>query len=318
MDSQELFVFTAACPLCECAEFTVRRREPVNVNGFTDEETRFFAPYVAAGEIEFRQCRRCTFIYLDRLPVDPQYFHLLYSRVKYDFDFELRYHGKKNIHRAMKRQLRRYKPSGRLLDIGTWCGTLLQSMAGTYEAVGCELSEEAAAAGHAAGLDIRVGFVEDMKFDRVFDIVAMIDVLEHLPGPRAAIRQVATMLEPGGLFYIKVPNGGMQVAKENLLTRLGRQTPGASFGFVHVNHFTRRALTHILSAEGFVVRECGYAHLENWDLAIPAPAATRLKRWGINQLSNVAVAAAGVLHRTGMADIGPHLYVIAEKDRRSL
>lgn len=308
-----LFTPIERCPLCDSESFDTVRREPVNVDGFTEAEARFFAPYIASGPFEFRRCRDCSFIYLDRLPTAPEYYETLYGRVHYDFVFEFEFNGKKNIFRDVKRHLKQYRPSGTLLDIGTWCGTLLQALGDTYDVVGCELDEKAAVYGRQMGLDIRSGFFQSMRFDRPFDIITMIDVLEHVQGPRLVIEQVFDILGPGGLFYIKSPNGAAQIRKENLLSSLGMATPGASFGFVHINHFSRRSLVRALHGAGFEVIETGYAKIENWDMRIPGPPLTKLKRRLHNAAVNGLVAGVSLLYTLTRLDMGPHLYAIARK-----
>jgi SAM-dependent methyltransferase len=308
-----LFTPIERCPLCDSTRFDPVRRELVNTMGFTEDETRFFARYVASDPFEFRRCRDCSFIYLDRLPTSDEYFHLLYSRVEYDFAWEFEYNGKKNIFRDVKRHLQKYRPSGTLLDVGTWCGTLLESLRDTYTVVGCELDEKAAAHGRTMGLDIRSGFFQSLLYDRPFDIITMIDVLEHMQNPRGIIEQVFQMLGPGGLFYIKSPNGAAQVRKENVLSSLKIATAGASFGFIHINHFSRRALVLALEAAGFEVLETGYAPLENWDMRIPVGFPERARRRLLNLSVNAIVAALAALYSVTRLDLGPHLYAIARK-----
>jgi SAM-dependent methyltransferase len=300
-----MFKSNSQCPLCGHGVYKTVRREPANVGGFTEEQAAFLAPYDASGDVEFRECRACGFCYLDRLPADPKFYEVVYGRVQYDFQVEFDHHGKGNIFRDVRRQMKSHKPSGRLLDIGTWCGTLLESLKDSYEVVGCELDAEAAAYGRSRGLDIRTVPFEEMGSER-FDIVTMIDVLEHLPDPRGTIEKVYAMLNPGGLFYTKVPNGWAQVRKENLLRR---KCPGAAFGFIHLNHFSRASLGSALEAAGFRVVESGCAKLENHNLRHPA--GRKAKMLLDNALSRAAVGTARMLRP--LIDICPHLYTIALK-----
>jgi SAM-dependent methyltransferase len=309
----ELFTPIETCPLCESPNYQIIRREPINIEGFTEHESAFLAPYNASGLIEFRKCEQCAFCYLDRLPANPRYFEIIYSRITYDFEFEFKYHGKWNIHRDIKRQLRKYRASGALLDIGTWCGTLLESLKDTYQVVGCELDAKAATYGCSVGLDIRTGFYQTIDFGQSFDIITMIDVLEHMPEPMQAVRQVFSMLNEGGLYYLKVPNGQAQIRKENVLSKLGFHTAGASFGYVHINHFNLSSLSRALQTAGFEVLEKGYAQIENHDMSYPFPLKTRIKKWLDNRMVNAVIKSTDLLRRTGVADIGPHLYLIARK-----
>jgi SAM-dependent methyltransferase len=311
-DSSRLFVPLETCPLCDCEGYNVIRHEPVNIEGFTQEDRRFLMPYNQA-LIEFRKCLKCTFCYLDRLPKDKAYYELIYGRIKYDWDYEFKYNGKKNIFRDITRHLRRYKPSGSLLDIGTWCGTLLEALKDVYDVSGCELGVEASAYGRSVGLNIKTGDFNDIEYEFPFDIVTMIDVLEHMTEPRKVIQQVRGLLKPDGLLYLKVPNGPAQIWKENLLTRLGFKTAGASFGYVHINHFGRISLRMMLESAGFEVVEAGHAQLENHDLSFPDSFNNTARKWLSNKAANSAVRLTAVLYSLRIADVTPHLFVIAKK-----
>ena len=39
------------------------------------------------------------------------------------------------------------------------------------------------------------------------------DVIEHLPDPRAALRRVGQLLEPGGVIALALPDAGSRVAR---------------------------------------------------------------------------------------------------------
>lgn len=102
----------------------------------------------------------------------------------------------------------RYIPGGRLLDIG--CGNgrsvRLYQLAG-WDAWGVEPNEAAARYAQAAGLQVFVGTLEQMRFpSEHFDIVTMYQVLEHVANPKELLSEVYRILKPGGQLLISVPN----------------------------------------------------------------------------------------------------------------
>ena len=78
-----------------------------------------------------------------------------------------------------------------------------------------------------------------------FDAVALFDVLEHIPGDVAAVRQVHRMLRPGGRVLLTVP------AHSWLWSRVDDLSG-------HHRRYNRRRLGSLLASAGFDVLECRY------------------------------------------------------------
>ena len=70
----------------------------------------------------------------------------------------------------------------------------------------------------------------------------MLDVLEHMYDPMGSITQCARLLKPGGLLVVKSPNGAMQLRKERLKKKLGRED-GYVAAVGHLNQFTPQTLS---------------------------------------------------------------------------
>jgi SAM-dependent methyltransferase len=108
-------------------------------------------------------------------------------------------------------------PAGKILDVG--CGTggtlypygksgsLLDLAGKGWRVQGCDISQEAAAAGRRRGLDIRVGRLPDLAYaENAFDVVRFNHVLEHSLSPWSDLCQARRIVKPGGLIVISVPN----------------------------------------------------------------------------------------------------------------
>jgi len=80
---------------------------------------------------------------------------------------------------------------------------------------------------------------------QAFDVVVMSHVLEHLPDPRAALEQVADVLNPGGLLYVAVPDLGSMHFKV-----LGKHWEAIN-PLVHLQYFTETSLSTLLTSAGF-------------------------------------------------------------------
>jgi 2-polyprenyl-3-methyl-5-hydroxy-6-metoxy-1,4-benzoquinol methylase len=158
---------------------------------------------------------------------------------------------KQASHRDLLRELARLRPGGRLLDLGCAMGFLLEAaeQAG-FQGWGLELNPEAARVARARfGDRIAQGGLDDAAFPgALFDVVTLIDVLEHVPDPAGLLSAVHRRLLPGGVLAALLPNSA------SLMRRLlGRRWP--HYAPEHLFFWTPAALRRQLAAAGFDVRE---------------------------------------------------------------
>lgn len=102
----------------------------------------------------------------------------------------------------------------RALDIGCGGGLVaepLTRMGAAVTAIDPAERNIAIAKGHAAGQDLDIDYraarVEDLvAAGETFDLVACLEVVEHVPDPKAFIAQCAALVKPGGLAIISTLN----------------------------------------------------------------------------------------------------------------
>ncbi len=104
----------------------------------------------------------------------------------------------------------RYRSTGRWLDVGFGEGGLLgMAEAAGWTCFGSEVSPHALAFGRRRGWTVSDVPGSDPAFvPGSFDIVTMIEVLEHLPQPLQALQEASAWLRPGGALYVTTPNVG--------------------------------------------------------------------------------------------------------------
>jgi 2-polyprenyl-3-methyl-5-hydroxy-6-metoxy-1,4-benzoquinol methylase len=94
-------------------------------------------------------------------------------------------------------------------------------------------------------VDVRQLELEALPPDEFYEVITLWGVLEHLPDPLKAMKQVYQHLVPGGMTWVMTPN-------TNALERVIR---GANyFNFLnksHLTHFHRRTLKRLLEEAGF-------------------------------------------------------------------
>jgi len=140
-------------------------------------------------------------------------------------------------------------PAPRLLEVGCACGGVLQAAGELgFPAVGVEISRAAAARGiEEMALDIRIGTLAEMGFaPRSFQIVLLLDVLEHVASPRGLLDECARVLAPGGILFLQTVNLASLTA-----SRAGWRFYLADVGAGHAVLFTPRHLRSFLQAAGF-------------------------------------------------------------------
>jgi SAM-dependent methyltransferase len=158
-------------------------------------------------------------------------------------------------HRATFENRWRYLPEAssgqRLLDVGAATGVFVeQARARGWDAEGVEPSEWAAAfARDELAQPVRTTTLEEARFpDRMFDLITMWEVIEHLPDPRGTFEEVARILKPGGTLALSTPDAGSAVARLTGRAWLGwRKIPE------HLYFFDLPRLQCYLDAAGFEI-----------------------------------------------------------------
>ena len=130
--------------------------------------------------------------------------------------------------------------TGRLLDVGCGKGALLRAFsnfAPSWTLAGAELSDKTREVVESiAGVEaLYVGAPEQIPGS--YDIVTMIHMLEHIPGPVEYLSRLRDRLKPGGLLVIEVPNY--------------LQNPFDLLVADHSSHFTIRTAAELIRKAGY-------------------------------------------------------------------
>lgn len=111
--------------------------------------------------------------------------------------------------------VRRFRGSGRLLDLGCAYGFFLKEAQRDFDVSGIELVEDAAHACRQAGLNVLSGVADDANMARIgkVDVVTMFDVIEHLPQPADTLALCSRHLKPNGVIVITTGDFASLVAR---------------------------------------------------------------------------------------------------------
>lgn len=115
--------------------------------------------------------------------------------------------GRRRIICSWLSQLTEGRRDQRLLDIGCGTGTTLSRLRQFARGVGLDFSQLPLVRAKSRGLDDLVqGAAQAPPFvEGAFDVITMLDVLEHLDDETAALRDLRRALRPGGALLLTVP-----------------------------------------------------------------------------------------------------------------
>ena len=139
----------------------------------------------------------------------------------------------------------------RVLDIGCgFCESLGYHQARGCEVYGVEADENAKKIADRYGFNVHIGLFDPSLYEpEFFDYVTMDEVFEHIIHPLKTLREVNSILKPGGMFVANAPN-------PNSPGRLIFGTRWASLHLPYHRHFYSRKSIDILAQEsGFHVHK---------------------------------------------------------------
>ena len=293
------------CPLCGADDYVVRLEDRLQ-GARVDPPVHYTSTSSAFGEHgRIVGCRSCGLVYMNPRPhhqsVQSNYAAVADTRYLEEEQGRIETFGESLDH------IRRFMPSGTLLDVGCHVGTFLSvaERAG-FEVAGVEPSRWAAdvARTRISG-PVHTGAVEDAPMpEHGYDVVTLWDVIEHLPDPALDVRAILGALRPGGIFAVST----MDV--DSLFARvLGRRWPW--YMQMHLVYFSRRTLCEMLRREGFEIADVRL-HTRRVRLSYLA---SRLDAYA----PPLARALGAVLERTGLGrrtvgvKLGDIFTVIARK-----
>jgi ubiquinone/menaquinone biosynthesis C-methylase UbiE len=106
---------------------------------------------------------------------------------------------------------------------------------------------------HIPGAEAKFGSCLEIPLDdNTADVVMFHQVLEHIPQPVDALKEVYRVLKPGGWLMLSVPNEGTWLKQQVQYRWL---EPHALKSTDHVNFFTASSLRNILRNNGFKVKK---------------------------------------------------------------
>ncbi len=206
---------------------------------------RFHPPF------DIYRCEICHFEKQYPVPQNPDdYYDEAYYTGSADFSYQDE-RSKIDFHRyvwnaRIKRIASHLPPPGDFLDVGCAFGGLVEEASKFgYRAQGLDVSEFSIAEGKSRGLTIHRGTLESHPFaENSFDVITLIEVIEHLSDPQRVVHEISRLLRPGGVLVCQTADfDGRQAIDAG--KEYHYYLPG------HLSYFTAANLTSLLRNHGF-------------------------------------------------------------------
>ena len=145
--------------------------------------------------------------------------------------------------------IRQSKKNGRLLDVGCAYGLLVDKASRHFESYWIDISSFAVKKSkkHCKGSVSRASAVSLPFKDKSFDVITLVDTLEHVLDYGECLRDVARTLKNSGILLLQLPN---PLIWAHVCARIGLDDE------THINNFRLEQWKRILLENGFRIEKC--------------------------------------------------------------
>lgn len=204
-------ITSVQCPLCSAT---------------AEEIVSAYPGYKKPTAFRIMECAACRVQFANPLRSDPELYDAIYRQPALMPGYDRYYGFAKAVEKsskpldflagsmepywAVRHAIRNVRPGAQMLDVGSGLGYLAYALASAgYKATGLDISENAVVSARARfGNRYVVADMFDWSQKHVdhYDVVTMLEVVEHVEEPRRWIEAAFHMVKPGGMLIVTTPN----------------------------------------------------------------------------------------------------------------
>jgi 2-polyprenyl-3-methyl-5-hydroxy-6-metoxy-1,4-benzoquinol methylase len=228
------------CWVCNGTEFTLYKKSDVQ-GGLSSKNfaiTNF--DYGKTGELI--QCQSCRFIQCNELDQVVEFYEDLEDQGYEDTRKERKLQEKRLVS-----FLGKFKKNGKLLDIGAGSGIMVEAaLESGYKATGIEPSKWLQQQAVRRNLPVLQGVFPHSEAPGPYDIITLVDVIEHITHPGILLNEIRKALGNYGIFILVTPD------VNSIAARIFR-FKWWHYRIAHIGYFNRKNLAMLLKKQGFEI-----------------------------------------------------------------
>jgi len=232
-------ILYSECPLCGCERLAL-------VGTASCARHPLYDARIPA-DMRWVRCEVCGHVFTDGY-FTPEACSILFSRTNANQQVGHDFERQRVVSARIVEKVLPYADEGAWLDIGFGNGSLLfTAQEYGFTPVGTDLRASNVETLQRLGVQGHCADLLSLDAPGAFRVISMADVLEHMPFPKQGLTHAHTLLEPGGVLFLSMPN------LDSLAWKLldgARQNP--YWGELeHYHNFGRARLYALLAETGF-------------------------------------------------------------------